>query len=124
MKGIRLSRKHGVNPSLLQCFGCLKEYGVALVGALPGDQEAPRIMRTGEMCDVCLGYMKKGVILISVDESKTTDQKNPHRSGGWVVVTDDAIRRVIQNHEMRDFVLKRRLAFVPDEVWDLIGLPR
>lgn len=30
MGGIRVSKKHGVNPSLEQCFICMKEVGVSI----------------------------------------------------------------------------------------------
>ena len=37
---ITLSPKHGVNPSVLCCICCGKDYGVAMLGKLKGDKEA------------------------------------------------------------------------------------
>jgi hypothetical protein len=37
---IRLSEKHGVNPSLMLCFYCGEASGVALLGRLKGDQDS------------------------------------------------------------------------------------
>jgi hypothetical protein len=75
-------------------------------------------------CQKCKDFMAQGVILISVDPSKSDDPRNPWRSGGWVVVKDEAIERVITTPELRDRILKQRLAFVPDDTWDHLGLPR
>lgn len=43
-KGIRVSEKHGVNPSITICPICGKETGIALLGKLKGDKEAPMRM--------------------------------------------------------------------------------
>lgn len=41
-KNIILSEKHGVNPSITVYPICGKEIGIALLGKLKGDEEAPR----------------------------------------------------------------------------------
>jgi len=141
--GIYLSQAHGVNPSLDQCFYCMKDKGVILFGRLREkqaealrksglihdsglDPEAPRrICLDYVPCDECAGYMEQGVILISVDEEKSKgDLKNPYRTGGWVVVKEDAIRRMVTPSELAESIVLRRVAFLPDEVWDKLGLPR
>jgi len=125
-KGILLSEKHGVNPSVEQCFFCMKEFGLILFGRMNGDAEAPRIVCRGDSCDECRGLMKKGVIFISVDEARSTDLNNPYRTGGWCVIKDDAVRRMISvaSKGLLEDILKKRVAFVPDDAWDLMGLPR
>ena len=50
---IRLSEKHGVNPSLITCFQCNKDTGVALLGRLPNDKGAPRSIPDNKLCDTC-----------------------------------------------------------------------
>jgi hypothetical protein len=67
--------------------------------------------------------MKQGIIMISVDVDKTTDPRNPYRTGGWCVVTDAYVSKVLQA-EVALPLLKNRVAFVPDDVWDEVGLPR
>lgn len=52
-KGIRLSKKHGVNPSLLKCIMCGESIGVALMGRLKDDAEAPSECINGDICDKC-----------------------------------------------------------------------
>lgn len=126
-RSIRVSEKHGVNPSVTHCFFCQKAVGVALFGRLPGDAEAPHAVALDhEPCDECKLVMSKGVILISVDETKSAgDLTNPYRTGGWCAVSEDFIRRVLENAtELRDTVLAKRIAFIPDDAWDMLGLPR
>jgi len=121
--GIRISEKHGVNPSLSQCFVCMEAKGLVLLGKLPGDKEAPRQMCIDkEPCDKCKAWMEQGVILISVKDGEEND--NPYRTGGWVVIKDEAIRRMVKPQELCDSIIARRMAFVPDEAWDAMGLPR
>lgn len=54
----------------------------------------------------------------------TSDKQNPYRTGGWVVVRSEFIERIINPEELRKSILKNRFAFVPDNAWDIIGLPR
>ena len=77
-KSIRLSEKHGVNPSITICPVCGKDTGIAILGRLKGDKEAPRKM-IGDVCDDCIsklgndkiyilainyqGYSMKGIII-------------------------------------------------------------
>lgn len=77
-KSIRISEKHGVNPSITICPICGKETGIALLGKLKGDKEAPMRMLS-DPCDDCIsklgndkiyilaindqGYSTKGIII-------------------------------------------------------------
>ena len=96
-KGIRLSEKHGVNPAIPLCFFCLKPKNeILLPGKMKNGMEAPRnAVWDTRPCDECKGYMEKGIILISVDESKSTDHKNPYRSGGWCVVKEELVKQAL-----------------------------
>ena len=66
--GVRLSPKHGVNPTLPVCFWCGKERGdIALLGRIGGsrDLEAPRhAIVDFEPCDCCRGKMGLGFTLM------------------------------------------------------------
>ena len=73
---IRLSEQHGVNPSVGKCFFCNEDKEVVLLGRLPGDQEAPRsAVYNKEPCEKCKGYMELGVVLISVDEKLSEEDR-------------------------------------------------
>ncbi len=126
MSSIRLSEKHGINPAIPRCYFCgAAKNTVILAGRLPGDQEAPRdAVWDKEPCDKCAGYMEQGIILISVDEKRSKDPQNPYRTGGWAVVTEDFIRRIVQPPELADGICKVRVAFVPDVAWQMLGLDK
>lgn len=136
--GIYLSPRHGVNPALTCCFFCGKDTGLVLLGQIgsrmqraladiitPGaDPEAPRKMVLDrEPCSDCEKLMELGILLLSVDEERTTDRDNPYRTGGFAVVSEELIRRLFKE-EFAERVCKARMAFVPDKGWDSLGLPR
>ena len=62
-KNIILSEKHGVNPSITVCPICGKEIGIALLGKLKGDEEAPR-KSIGDLCDDCVSKLGNDKIYI------------------------------------------------------------
>ena len=66
--------------------------------------------------------MEQGIILVSVRDGE--EGENPFRTGAFVVVRERLIREAIQPQEVVDHVLKARFAFIPDDAWDKLGLPR
>lgn len=124
--GILLSRKHGVNPSVGQCFLCLEDCDVILFGQLKNDKEAPRKVCLGPQhrCSKCEELTKEGIVFISVDDAKSKDMQNPWRTGGWVVIKEEAVKRIVHPPELLKSILGARFAFVPDDAWDMLGLPR
>ena len=66
---IILSKKHGVNPSMMICPICDETTGIALLGKLKGDAEAPRQILGTHPCKEC--EEKAGadkVYILSMDE--------------------------------------------------------
>jgi hypothetical protein len=145
MSGIPVSEKHGVNPSLDCCFYCMEPKGVVLLGKMSRaraerafgkemsdrlhgadhDVEAPhKVVMDKEPCSTCKEHMQDGILIISVSEERTTDRDNPYRTGGWAVVTERFIHRVVVTPELRDDILKRRVAWLDDKVWDKLQLLR
>ena len=53
---------------------------------------------------------------------KENEPDNPYRTGGWIVVKDDYVRRIAQEPVLSQ-LLKARVAFMPDAAWRLLGLP-
>ena len=128
MSGIRLSPKHGVNPSLSLCFFCGGDKNEII---LPGqihtvserDVRAPhRAVWNREPCDSCKAHMAAGVIVIEVAESHPTE--TPTRVGGFAVLRDEAIRRLVNDPELAASIIRKRVCFLPTAVWDMIGIPR
>ena len=81
-ESITLSPKHGVNPSILHCECCGKEYGIGLAGKLKGDAEAPKDVMYG-FCDDCQKVIDQGGVMIVevADGEGKKNPKNPYRTG-------------------------------------------
>lgn len=79
---ITLSKKYGVNPSMVICPVCKKEQSIALFGRLKGDAEAPRTI-PGELCDDC---KDKYIQIIEVES-----EQNRIGTGRYVFVPKDAL---------------------------------
>lgn len=62
-ENIRLSEKHGINPSITVCPICGKEIDIALLGKLKGDEEAPRKI-IEDLCDDCISKLGNDKIYI------------------------------------------------------------
>lgn len=101
---------------MTQCFVCMEPKDILLDRRLRNT--LPKLAcYDKEPCDKCKEYMKQGIILISVRDGESGD--NPYRTGGWIVIKEEAAHRIF-----KDVDFSRRVAFVPDSVWDTIGLPR
>ena len=68
----------------------------------------------------CAKHMKLGVILISVRDGESGD--NPYRTGGFWVIRDEAINRIITDPAVAQVILRKRVCFIPDEACKIIGL--
>ena len=125
MTGISIDPVHGVNPSVYHCFYCHGEMGVALFGHMKGEmrgEKAPRSVIIDRVpCDTCADYMKKGIIFIEVEEEKSADEGRPLHVGGFAVITEEGVKKMLQGDVLED-VLKRRVAFVATSVWKELGL--
>lgn len=124
-KDIRLSPKHGLNPSIEVCYFCGKDKNsIAMLGLLPKDEKAPtRACYNREPCDECAEYMKDGVIILSADSAKTVNPNIPYRTGGFAVVKEDVVKRIIKDAAILSRVLEVRMMFLDSEAWKAIGLP-
>jgi hypothetical protein len=130
---MRLHREHGLNPTMTTCFICGGAKDILLVGAASRDfpeecrntdGSMKRMIGATDMapCQECEKLMEQGIILISVRDGESGN--NPYRTGGWVVVREEMIRRLIKPSGLLEHILRSRMAFLPDETWDAIGLPR
>ena len=122
MRGsIRLSDKHGVNPSLDICFFCGEATGVALLGRLRDDEEAPReAVYSYEPCKACTEMMATGFTLVEAatlpykegqPPISTVDGTDVYPSGAWVVMKTEAALRIFD-----ETVVGHVRAFVEPEV--------
>jgi hypothetical protein len=134
-----LHKKHGANPSMTQCFYCGKGKEILLVGASTGKfkEAGVAVSKDGKMpmyagvfdmepCDECKGYMEQGILLISVRDGTEDRGPDAYRTGGWVVVKDKPFKECFGwlPEELLASLVKQRWSYIPDTVWDGVGLPR
>ena len=107
---IKLSKEHGLNPTMGICYLCGEPTGeIGLLGRLPNDKRAPRYSCVSkEPCDKCKENMKQGIMIIEVDGVVTK------RTGRIWVVKEDAIKD--------ERLLKTRAGFFDIEVCKQLGL--
>lgn len=76
-KSIRISPKHGLNPSICKCFWCGQAKNeLALLGRLRGDTEAPgTIIADMVPCDTCQENMAKGIALLAVTDKPVLENQ-------------------------------------------------
>jgi len=91
---LRISKDHGVNPTMPVCIICGEETGEI---ALLGDHyqgEAPRHMVTDvKPCDKCYKkYLKQGVLLVEAEQKG--NKQTP--TGSVTVIRDEAFMMVFQ----------------------------
>lgn len=72
-----------------------------------------------EPCDECKKFMDMGIILIS-----TKDNDQEYRTGGFVVVKEEAVEKMPIPDDIKEHALKARALFLADSVWTAFGLPR
>ena len=121
MSGIRISEKHGVNPSLIKCFFCGEDKGIALLGKLKGDAQAPMSgVFDYEPCDKCKAIMDQGVTIFEADTKPFRDNQPPfdgnnnYISGRYVVIKREAVNADL-NGQNRAFMLPGEFQELCDE---------
>lgn len=88
---LTVSPKYGVNPSIIHCFICGKETGVALLGKLKGDKEAPKdVTNPHEICDDCKKQINAGNKFI-LEVKNNTNENNPERTGRFICIKGEAL---------------------------------
>lgn len=87
-------------------------------------------------CDKCDEYMKKGIILLTIDSSKSDKNwnivppskpkhwiPNPYRAGGFAVITEEGLANMLgEDSDMYIWAKSRRWMFLEHEVALRMGL--
>lgn len=127
---IKLSPKHGVNPTMPVCFWCGQPKNeIALLGKLPDDAEAPKhIIMDYEPCDACREIFGKGIHVIGVTEKPMvpnmfpiiSDEHNTlYPSGSMFVARPEWAERFLTANDQQDMVtdvLEKKALLLPDEI--------
>ena len=100
-KGIKISPKYGVNPTIPVCFWCGKQKNeIALMGRMTDDIEAPKNMVLDYVpCEECQNHMAMGVAVLEASDCPNTEGQPPMQKGVYptsrfVVVTTECADRV------------------------------
>lgn len=136
---LRLSDKHGVNPTIPLCFWCSEQKNeVALLGKMRGDIEAPRHMVLDyDPCETCISNMEMGITIAEVSDRPVHDgqmaingtRRDPHPinaaypTGRWCVVREGAVEEIF-TEDVLPAILKHRKAYTDRETFDALGLGR
>lgn len=90
---ILLSKKYGVNPSMTVCFYCGEATGIALMGKLKGDVEAPKeCCLSVEPCDKCKEKFKDYCLVVEKDNSESSP------TGRWFAVKKEAVAEAYRKY--------------------------
>lgn len=88
-KGITLSKKHNLNPSITVCPICGKKESIALLGHIKGDKEAPRYIYR-DICDECKARVADNkCFVISVSEDR--------RLKRYIIVSKDIFTQKVED---------------------------
>lgn len=109
-KGIKISPKHGLNPSLVKCFWCGNDKGLVLMGKIgvgKEDPEAPRDVVIDLIpCDDCKKRFSEGIHIVEATEDGTCFSNNRnfrmtsfggkvfYPTGRWCVLKEGAINNM------------------------------
>lgn len=96
--GVRISKEHGINPSMDTCFICGKETSIILFGTSYKDEngktaKAPMKICTGQLCDYCQKVIDDGgIFFIAVKDGESGN--NPWRTGQISALKEEAVQRM------------------------------
>lgn len=133
MSSVRLSKKHCLNPTIPTCFFCGQSKNEIMLLGAAGDKIAKDMGKEdGEMpmnccmdmspCEECAGYMKQGIMFISIRDGET-NKEQPYRTGKLWVLKEEAVNGFLKNDsELLDNILKCRFCFIEDSIAEQIGL--
>lgn len=130
---IRVSEKHGVNPTIPVCFWCGKEKNeIALMGKLPNDEKAPSsmwIFGDYEPCEECKELRKMGVDLMEACVVPVFGENQPpifekdeiklYPTGRHMILKDGAINSLFPK-DTAETLCEKRLGFLDPETMDML----
>lgn len=123
---IRISEKHGLNPSMLKCPCCGGDAGIALQGRMKDDAQAPREMLDLNPCQNCTAqfdeYKTMGFVLFVIrdeyDERSAKGEKLPV----WPFFKECHVIKHEAAAQIFNTDLSKGAAFIPVSVARQIGL--
>lgn len=114
--------------ALTKCFFCGEDNQIIMHRRFGDLSEIHGKIINMEPCSTCQEHMKKGVILLVIDEKKSPDKwwekqlPNPYRTGLMAVIKDEAIQRLFNPETADRIINKTRWSFISSEAANQIGL--
>jgi len=93
------------------CFICLEPKSILLNTRLKKTLE-DKVITDMEPCDECKKHMKHGIILVRANGNKS------QFNGTYVVVKEEAVRKIFKGWGQLDAVMDKRIAILEDKVFD------
>lgn len=85
----------------------------------------PSRRESGETpCPFCRALMRKGILLIEVEDWGGGPPGEPRRTGRVACVDESGIRRCVRPLELAEQTLRQRHAFVSQAAWESFGLAK
>lgn len=143
MSSIKLHPEHGLNPTVVVCFWCGADHGLALLGAAYRGEAPRRMAMDYNPCEKCKARFEQGIVLVGVTEHGSDDRSPINakwvtkgyagsRQGSWetsnygepllyptgryIVVSEDFVKRTFQPESVVAATLRTRQAFLDDAV--------
>jgi hypothetical protein len=119
--------------ALTKCYFCGGDHQIVLNKRLTRRDAAQVKEMHGKVidmtpCNECQSLMDQGVILIAIDLDRSDpgwdreDMPNPYRTGGWWVVTDEGIKRILPP-ELAEWAIQHRWMFIDYRAAAMMNLP-
>ena len=111
---MKISPKHGLNPTISVCFFCGRDKDEILVnGYLKGDAEAPkRAVANYEPCEECKEKFKEGTLIVEATEQDNGGmpiQEGVWPTGRWCLISHESCKRIF--NELHDTILLEDVAY-------------
>ena len=99
----RLSKQHGLNPTMSICFFCGEPKEILLLGKLKGDAKAPgKVLADYQPCKACMEKIAKGRLVVEVvttDTGSVPIAEGAWPTGRWCVITKEAGNRLFKGNQ-------------------------
>lgn len=98
-RNIKISPKHGLNPTCCICFFCGESKAIALLGKLKDDAEAPKKMIMDyKPCTHCLEKFGDNIVIIEVSltpiEGRPPITNEAWPTGRWCVISPETSKEL------------------------------
>lgn len=120
-------REPKLEVALTKCFFCGKDDKIVMNSKLT-KQHADNVKKVHgkvidtDPCNACSEYMDQGIIIIGIQDNEG-GKENPYRTGFFCVVTEDGMKRMLQDDEdTLNATLKSRMIYIEETAYVKMGL--